>query len=411
MRIRTLFWTAFAALVLLILAVGMNPPAAAQGGDITPKTATPRPSPTNNGGNAKWTVNAMTFKSDFPKGFDFALDVTSTGGKIVEAGVVWSHAPRNTRRAPGKIDPSGKITAHWDASGTAAVPQWVSVEYWWTLKDAAGNIFETPHQYDNYADNTRPWKHAESEDVVVYWESSLPDSLGQDTIAAMRKQRAFYYQNWGKLLDYRPRVILYASYQAWEDWYPQVSTPGGGTMTVGTTSSSWGGTVQLFYGAEKELTYGSVLHEVGHLYQEVTAAAGRDWFVEGDATYFELQQQYDYLAKVKGMAADGTLPTLQEPGPTMDNRIGYDVGYAFFVWLAHTYGPDAHRKLWDLLGQGKARVDALQIVTGKDFVSMERDFRAWLGMKNPEPPTPFPTEELLFPPTPTPADFGATSAP
>jgi hypothetical protein len=295
---RIVLWLSFAGFIVIALIIGLNPPVAAQG-DITPKTATLQPSPTNNGGSAQWTINAMTFQSDYPKGFDFALDVTSSGGKIVEAGVIWAHAPGRNRRAPGVIDPSGKISAHWNAGGSAAVPPWVAVDYWWTLKDEAGNSFETPQK--------------------------------------------------------------------------------------------------------------TVLHEVGHIYQQNIAGLGVDWFMEGDATFHEIQQQYDYLGRVQQMAASGNLPSLQGSGPsTSDHREGYDIGYAFFKWLATTYGPDAHRKLWTLISNGKSRADALQTVTGKDFVAMERDFRAWLGMANPEPPTPFPTDVWIFPPTPTAVEFGPT---
>src|SRR5258708_25726200 len=62
-------------------------------GDVHPQTSTPLPSPTNNGGSAQWTINSMTFQSNYPKGFEFALDATSSGGKIVESTVMWSHAP------------------------------------------------------------------------------------------------------------------------------------------------------------------------------------------------------------------------------------------------------------------------------------------------------------------------------
>src|SRR5215468_1980153 len=73
-------------------------------GEVHAKTATPLPTPTNNGGSAQWAVNSNSFKSNYPKGFEFDLDVTSSGGKIVEATVAWSHAPGTIRHAKGIID-------------------------------------------------------------------------------------------------------------------------------------------------------------------------------------------------------------------------------------------------------------------------------------------------------------------
>src|SRR5262249_6126492 len=259
-------------------------------GAVHAKTVTPLPSPTNNGGSAQWTVNSMTFQSSYPKGFSFALDATSSGGKIVEATVSWSHAPGTIRHAGGTIDSSGKVSATWVSNAAAAVPQWAGVWYWWILKDEAGNIYQTDQKYNEYADNTRGWRRMESEDIIVFWEESLPERIGQDTINAMQRQRPFYLQNWGKLLNYKPRAIIYASFKPFAEWYPGMGTksPSGGQV-VGTTQQTWGGTAQVFQADYnvRNISWGIVLHEVGHLYQYANGGiVGPIWFFEGDASYF-----------------------------------------------------------------------------------------------------------------------------
>jgi hypothetical protein len=397
-----------AAVFLIILLIGLNLSASAQG-DVTPITATPRPSPTNNGGSARWTIKSMTFQSNYPQGFDFSLEVTSTGGKIVEAGIVWQHTPSVRRRGRPTIDPSGKITASWHPGIDDAVPQWVGVDYWWTLKDEAGNVFETPHQYEEYADNTRKWHRAESEDVLVFWEDGLPDQIGPAVLEAMKKNRPIYFNAWGKLLNYRPRVIVYATDKPWSEWNPGSGTSApGGVRTVGQTSSNWGGTVQLYIkqGGPDGLAYGTVLHEVDHLYQYFNGGvfSSECWFFEGDASYFEIYTDYDYLARVQDMAASGELPTLQNGGPSCRGssaRDAYDIGVAFWKWIEETYGPDAHRKIWGLVAQGKTPIQAIENFTGSRFVAAETEFRSWLGMSNPVPPTALPTQVFQFPPTPT----------
>lgn len=61
---REMFFSALAAFLALTLIV-VSLPAAAQSGFLS--TATPPPSPTNNGGNAQWTILNSTFESNFPK--------------------------------------------------------------------------------------------------------------------------------------------------------------------------------------------------------------------------------------------------------------------------------------------------------------------------------------------------------
>jgi len=76
------------------------------------------------------------------------------------------------------------------------------------------------------------------------------------------------------------------------------------------------------------------------------------WFYEGDATFFEVNQSYDYEGRVRDMAALDTLPPLLASvvgGPRIDGdypRDGYDIGYSFFVWLRTLRGDlSVHREV------------------------------------------------------------------
>src|SRR5262249_13720097 len=160
----------------------------------------------------------------------------------------------------------------------------------------------------------------------------------------------------------------------------------------------------------------TILHEIDHLYQAFNGGVYNSecWFFEGDATYFEIAEDYDYLARVQDMAASGELPTLQDGGPScrgQDARDAYDIGYAYYKWLEETFGADAHRKLWDLVAKGKTVHQAIEALTGETFVEAETDFRAWLGMADPVPPTIAPTQAFQFPPTPTYESDSATKTP
>lgn len=384
-------------------------PAGAQGGYPSPTFV---PSPIGNGGKATWTIRSSTFTSQYPKGFRFDLDANSSGGKIVSARVSWQHTYFGGRTsAKGDIDSAGEnATASWqNGTNRESVPQWVSVEYWWELTDAAGNKFVTDHQFDEYADNTRKWNRLESADVLVFWEDSVPQEIGQLVIDAVSERHDFYVKMWGKLLPYRPRVIIYNDGRSWEEWLPGLSSGIKGIQ--GITVPTWGGTAQRYITKVglRSTAYGVVLHEIAHLYQFENGGVNRyreTWFLEGNATFFEIAQDYDYLARVQKLAQRGSLQGLEDMAiriqTSNDPRLPYDVGYAFFVWLTETYGEDAHLKLWTLLGQGRSGLDSLQLVTGMNFTDMEVAFRTWLGAKNPRLPTPLPTVLPLFPPTPTP---------
>jgi hypothetical protein len=396
MHLRSILWGSLALIVLTIMWASIGGPVTAYSAqaatssatyDPAQRYATVVPSPTNNGGSATWQIKTMSFVSKYPKGFDFVLDASSTGGAIVYATVVWRHSTIQPQFEAVKADPSGEYVAHWVPFADQNIPQWVGVDFWWTLTDAAGNTFQTPHGYAEYADNTRQWRRMVSEDVVVHWEASLPDDIGKEVIAAMRDQRATYLRDWGRLLDYKPQIVIYASDKPWQEWQPGVDL----NSVEGETKVGWGTTVQIYSSDMPQpshfLAYGVVLHEMEHLYQAVFGKLGvypsALWFYEGDAVYLQQVQEGDYLQMVKELALVGRLPALQDlqnPGTDADlTRIAYIEGYAFWKWLETSYGGDAHRKVWGFIAQGEPIATALQLATGKPFSQLEAEFRTWLG--------------------------------
>jgi hypothetical protein len=357
--------------------------------------------------SAVWSVDDMTFESLYPAGFRFTARITSSAGAIVRGRVIWSHVPGRQSSALIEIDEgTGLLTASWEP-GQDNVPPWVGITYYWDVGDAAGNSFQTEPQYVEYEDNTRAWLRSESEDIIVFSEG-LPSEVNQLTIDAMAAQRETYRAAWGGLLPYKPRAILFGDRDAWSEWRVGLLDP----AVIGETSDHWGGTAQTAssFGGLNDLAYGTVLHEVAHLYQnEFTVMQACTWITEGNATFFELNTQNDYEAYVRNLARSGRLPSLLNgtgPGTCgLNRRLGYNVGYTFWAWLVDNYGLEGHRKLIDLLGEGMPRNAAIEAVTGLSAQEVERQWRIWLGA-SPVPPTLAPTPTFQFLPSPTPFSFG-----
>jgi len=394
---------------LLLASVGaLGRQAAAQG--VTP---TPPPDlrdsasgPALSDPNVTWTVGALEFESQYPDGFAFTAEIRSSAGPITSGRVIWTHAPGTQRSRPVEVDPTtGLLSARWEVTGQNRTPPWVGISYYWDVADAAGNRFRSDVQYVEYDDPTRRWLRSESDDIIVFSEG-LPDEVNALVLDAMAQQRATYRAAWGDLLPYKPRAILFGDYAAWVESRVTVNP-----AVIGITGSDWGGTAQVVYGGElQDLAYGTVLHEIAHLYQSAFSLfSGGSWFTEGDATFFELHQQNDYEAFVRELARQGTLPALLDgAGPGVSGqraRWGYNIGYTWFKWLTDTYGLDAHRQLITLIGQGVSRNAAIEQVTGLPAPEVERRWRTWLGAAA-EAPTLIPMPTPLTFPSPTPFTFG-----
>ncbi len=362
-------------------------------------------------GDAEWTIGDRTFESAYPNGFTFTVEVSSTGGDIEAATVVWSHAPRNINRRAAEYDEdTGIFTATWPGIDEASIPPWVAVNYQWRLTDTAGNTYISDwFTGEEYYINDEEWERYESDDIIVFVEGSLPDNTGQLTLDAMTAQRETYRQAWGALLSNKPRAILFGSRESWNRWRRGTENPN----VIGQTSSEWGGIVQVVSrGGIDDLTYGTVLHEVGHLYQSEFAPSGfpaGTWWIEGNATFFELYQQYDYEQRVRNVAARGELPNLLEDsgpgatgrGPDGLGRFGYDVGYTFWKWIATNYGLDTHRQIIEEVGRNRPRNEVLEEVLGMPIQEIESAWRVWLGA-SAQAPTLIAIPTIRFPPTVTP---------
>lgn len=409
------------ALAVLGVLNAMTPLAQAE--QIAPQAqADDQPEPARQQTTAEWTINQMEFESQFPAGFAFRLDAASSVGPIVSARVEWYHRPHirpnqpiSVRRAEGDIDPAtGVITAVWNATESTAVPPWVGVYYRWKLRDEAGNEFVTDQAAAEYADPGNAWTRTETDEVVVF-ATGLPDNMGDLVAEAMDAQRQKYLDGWGDALPYRPRVILFGDMDTWLEWQVGYQdTTDLGVVRVGVTSDAWGGTVQVLYGPADELAYGTVLHEVEHLYQQEFLSGRQSftpgWFIEGDAVFYQLDDLFYATSYVDQVVRDNDLPVLlQGAGPTTVGESaldGYYIGYTFFKYLDDTWGITMHRKIMALLAKNVPFIDALEQATGMSITDLESAWRVSIGA-SPQVPTLIPTPTMPpFLPPPTPMQFG-----
>lgn len=425
MRTRVLLTATVGLLLATVMLLSVGLEATAQDGSTpTPHADRNDPAvfyaePAVKTGDAEWTLSDNTFESLFPDGFEFSIKVSSTGGDVVAATAVWSHAPRNiSRRAAEYDEDNDRFVARYPGIAEASLPPWVAVNYQWRFTDSAGNTYSTGwYMGEEYSDTTHNWTRYESEDIIVFVVEGLPDNTGQLTMDAMAAARETYVQAWGAQLPNKPRAILYAT----RDQYMQWQRGGSNPNVIGTTSIDWGATVQRMSGGDViDLTWGTIVHEVAHLYQAQFAPAGfapGTWWNEGNATFFELNQQYDYEQRVRNLASrnqlpallDGTGPGQNSTGPDGLNRLGYDVGYTFFKWLALNYGLETHYEIISQVRTGEDRNAILEEVLGMPISEIEREWRLWLGA-SPDAPTLVPTPTFPFRPTQTPFQFPTSSS-
>lgn len=368
-------------------------------------------------GNAEWNAENFSFQSNYPNGFTFSSTISSSHGEIATASVIWSHTPNQLQRLEAQVNvETGQITATRRAR--ESLPPWIAVNYYWSISDTAGNRYRSDWILgDEYTPNDLDWTRVESDDVIIVIQNELPTEIIDLTIEAMDTQHDTFMQAWGGTLNYKPRVILFSNQRDFQEWRDGF----GGEAVIGQTSDDWGATVQVLTDEDSiDLAYGTVLHEIAHLYQFEFAPNGfpsGTWFSEGNASLFELHQQYDYEGRIRSIAEDNNLPLLLQGndnfafsgGPDDLGRYGYDIGFTFWKWIITNYGLDAHREIIEQLATGASRNKALETVLSVSAFEIEQRWAVWLGASSGAP-TLIPTATYSFPPTQTPFQF-STQAP
>ncbi|MBN1963891.1 MAG: hypothetical protein JW910_04555 [Anaerolineae bacterium] len=364
--------------------------------------------------NGIFTIQETTFESHFPHGMTFIVRATSSVGEITRATLFYTLRTGMQERFNATFDTE---TATWVAAPytpDGGLGPWVDFEYTWLLRDAAGNSFETEAQYAVYADHQRFWHHEESDALSLYWYGELPD-LGEQATEAMATMRPFFEQGWGRLLSYKPLVIVYPAGGLWDeyvqmgdigagfaDWdrgYTIITmydhrTPAyhaslrdlcGGYYTGTVANNAWEWHVQS--------TLSNIIHEIVHMYQRDFHTRGPAWWIEGQAQYFPVLalgwSPWNADSRLHSYALQGySLATLQgevggrtSTAPDGCAGLDYALGDSFLRWLLTTYdGLDTHRAIIENM-PGNGLHTAIEIATGVPFIELENQWRAMLGLE------------------------------
>ena len=155
------------------------------------QAAAPPAPPPRQDSTANWSIGDQAFESNYPEGFTFQVQASSSAGEIVSARLKWY---RPTLR-PSQVlsvynaevthDPtSGEFSATWQPDATKMVPPWAPIKYHWEFRDAAGNEYQTEPVLAEYVDDTRAWERSESEDAIVF-TSDLEGDINAMVLEAM----------------------------------------------------------------------------------------------------------------------------------------------------------------------------------------------------------------------------------
>lgn len=367
----------------------------------------------------------FTYVTQYPRGLEFSVQIDMPEDiDVASVNLIYRFPAGAQGRAQATYleEEDRWVAVPYDRGGLAP---WMTMDVFWRVAFGAEGVAQTEPINVQYTDPTREWFRMESDDVIAYW-FDFSEELGTVVAEAFVAVRARYLEAFGEFLPFKPTVVIFPPGELLGEFRV------GGQINPRTTgfavSDSFAAVLRIRGLEIEELRQDCIwneprdeewqmrfaasvaTHEVGHLYQFEFGggAAGPTWWVEGQATYLELEMG-PVEERLRALVAAGEdLFTLQGTGPpgmvsmaASDGctHLGYEMGAHFINYIVNRFGPEAHATIVDNILL-MSLDEAIELATGVPLSQLERDWRAYLGA-NPEPNI-IPTQPMMFPPTPTP---------
>ena len=338
----------------------------------------------------------LSYQSNYPSGMELRATIIPPEGVTVDrVTLFYTFSTGKTGRMAAE---RGETANEWIARPfeQRGMTPWHELSVVWGARTTDGQSVDSEPLATMYYDPRHEWYYAASEDVEVYWYG-MPEEFGQYVLEAMALNREQYITGFGAILPYRPVAIIYPPGPDWNEYKGDSTIDDTDMGFTGTTISEAGSTVQRVRTLEPaairenciwnpeqpsvefqmQMAASTTTHEVAHLYQEEFGVQrGPDWWVEGQAAFFEPYEEYPVHERLRSLAdlRGGDLPSFQGEGPgggaltaSEDGctHLIYDMGNSFMRWLVDNHGGMVtYRAIVDGLAHNATLPDALELATG-----------------------------------------------
>ena len=271
-----------------------------------------------------------------------------------------------------EIVPDSVVEAEWtwDMRKTGGLPPGSSVQYWWTVEDAAGDKVETRPAQVRFDDNRYPWRSLSQGWVTMYWYKG-DDSFASSLMTAIQQALTRLTEYTGAELENPVELYIYANTNDLQGSmiYPQEWTGGVAFTRYGTIAIGI---------APDKLEWGvrTIAHELTHLViHQMTFnpyAGLPTWLDEGLAMYAEGELEPVFVTFLNNAVVEDKLisvRSLSSPFSAFaeESLLAYAQSYSLEEFLINQYGKKQMFELLNTFKEGSGYDEALLRVYGFDM--------------------------------------------
>ena len=319
---------------------------------------------------------------DFPYSLAFNLEVESNAD-IVDARLHYQVDMMNYAQVVSEgwaeFTPATRVETSWVWDmRKASLPPGAKVTYWWTIKDADGDEFQTLPKVFCFEDDRYQWQSLTDGEITILWYNG-DGEFASELMDACQEGLARLTQEFGAYLERPVTVYVYASSQELQgamifpqEWTGGVAFTEFGIIAIGISPDSidWG--------------KGALVHELTHLvvHQIVFSPYGLlpVWLDEGLAMYNEGELSPQLRSRLEEAISGGNLLSVRSlcsPFSADPEKayLSYAESYSLVEYLLDNYSGDNMLDLLTLIKQGSTYDEALIEAYGFDVAGLDTRWR------------------------------------
>ncbi len=271
------------------------------------------------------------------------------------------------RFTPGK---TAEVEWTWDMRRTGGLPPGTVVEYWWTIKNAAGDRLDTSPETVRFDDNRYRWESLTEGNLTLYWYSG-GSSFAEELMECAQRALVSLNNNTGAFLKKPAEIYIYSSSTDLkgamifpQDWTGGVAYTQYNAIAIGISpiNLEWGKNA-----IAHELTHLVIHQMVSNPYLDLPA-----WLDEGLAMSSEEKLDTTFSTRLETAVKNDNLITvrsLSSPFSTDSDKayLSYAQSHSIVEYLIDEYGNGKMLELLTVFSQGCGYDEALLEVYGFDM--------------------------------------------
>ena len=348
-------------------------------------------------GQDQITVNNSTIQANYPNSLTFSCHAQSNVNITdirLEYQVEQMSFAQVTSEAEITFNPSTSVNAAYSLNMQqyGQIPPGVDIDYWWIVKDAAGDKLQTVPSHYTVVDNHHTWNTLTQGKINLYWYGQN-QSFGQAVMSEAQTALSTLASDTGATPDQMVNISVYTSDQDYA-----ASVLGVPEWSGGVELSQYNSILLLIRPDALNSDLPAVAHELTHVVVgQITSNPYNSipfWLNEGLAVHIQFSQgnlPSQFTTALSTAITNNTLisvRSLSDPFSAYADKanLSYAESVSIVTYLINQYGPTKMKQFLNTFKQGSTYDGALQANYGFDMDGLFTQWKAWVNRENGKQP-------------------------